>query len=125
MLPGLSLSLLLVWSQPFPLLVEAFLVRLFQQLLDFGFLVQHLTLYQVIRQDSQRAVFLKGAPAGTQKFRQFHVTYEPFAVESALAGRFHFLQRLAGILQTAEKVGHARVLFVNEIVAHSFFEFAW
>ena len=50
--------------------------------------------------------------------------HETFAVERALTVRFHFLQCPAGILQTEEKVGHTRVLFIDEIMAHSFFEFA-
>ena len=37
---------------------------------------------------------------------------------------YQFIQCLAGLFQTPEEIRHTRIVLVDEIMAHSFFEFA-
>ena len=92
---------------------------LFQKALYLRFTVQGLSLYEIIRYQAGRAVLLQRAPADFEHTRQFVVGHETVAPEHVQAHFLHIFERLPDVCETAQQVGYARVLPVNEIMAHS------
>ena len=103
-----------------PLFFPASLVGILQHFLDVGFLVEHFSLKKVIRDDTERAVLLQGAPAYPEYAGQFLVRQEAFSLEQRLGGLFHVGQHSFQIFQSLEKDFDVRVFPLYEMVTHGF-----
>ena len=103
-----------------PLFFPASLVGILQHFMYVGFLVEHLSLKEVIRDDTERAVLLQGPPAYPEYAGQFLVRQETFSLEHRLGSLFHIGQHSFQILQSLEKDFNVRVFPLYEMVTHGF-----
>ena len=105
-----------------PLFFPAPLIGILQKFLYVGFLVEHFSLKEVIRDDTERAVLLQGPPAYPEYAGQFLVRQEAFSLEHRLGGLFHVGQHSFQIFQPLKKDFNVRVFLLYEMVTQREFE---